>query len=457
VIAVSKILIVDDDANLLDVLKMRIESAGYEVTAARNEEEAVRAAKTEPFNLSIVDLQLGDGDGISLMKQLRLILPDMPVIILTAFGTIESTVRAMKDGAYDYLTKPFDARDLFAHIENALEHRRLASEIGLIEQAFENRQDFPGIVTGSDKMRNLLGVVARIAPSDSTVFITGESGTGKELIARAVHFASPRKEKPIVALNCAAVPEPLLESILFGHERGAFTGALTGARGLFAKAQGGTIFLDEIGDMPLPIQAKVLRVLEERCFYPLGSDKLSQVDVRVIVATNKDPKEEVRAGRFRQDLFYRVHVIPIHLPPLRERKEDIPPLVGHFLKKLNQSMKKEIKGLTPGAMRKLMLYDWPGNIRELQNTLECAAAVMRSSVIDEDLLFQWMPGREKGVPAPVLRPLRQARDAFERGYLIELLRVCRGNVSEAATFAGKYRTDFYNVLKKHGLNPGDYR
>ena len=327
------------------------------------------------------------------MKDLHLILPDMPVIILTAFGTIESAVRAMKDGAYGYLTKPFNPRDLLSHIERALEHRRLASEISQVKDILDKQIDFPEMVIKSDKMRRVLGVVARIAPSDSTVFINGESGTGKELIAKAIHLASPRREKHFVALNCAALPEPLLESTLFGHKKGAFTGAVESTKGLFAQANRGTLFLDEVGDLAMSIQSRLLRVLQEHQFYPLGSEKLREVDVRMIVATNKDLEEEVSKGRFRSDLFYRIHVIPIYLPPLRERKEDIPLLVEHFLKKLSLSINREMKGITQGAMKKLMLHNWPGNIRELQNTLECAAAITPSNVITEDLILRQRPAR----------------------------------------------------------------
>jgi two-component system, NtrC family, response regulator GlrR len=449
----TKILIVDDDRNLLEVLRVRVESAGYDVTTAAREEDAMEAARKDVFDLSIVDLQLEHMDGISLMKELQLLLPGMPVLILTAFGTIESAVKAVKEGAYGYLTKPFNPRDLFAQMEQALEGRRLTVEIDRLKELLEEGYSPSQVVAESEKMQHVLDVVSRVAESDSTVYISGESGTGKELIARAIHLASKRKGKPFVALNSAALPEPLLESRLFGHEKGAFTGAVQSTKGLFTQAHEGTMFLDEIGDMSLTIQAKVLRVLQERCFYPVGSEKLVEVDVRVIVATNKDLEEEVRKGLFRQDLFYRVHVIPIYLPPLRERKEDIPHLVDYFLDRINQQMKKEINGLTPEAMRKLMLHDWPGNVRELENALEYAAAMTRSNVISEEFVLN----ARRAPTEELLKPLKEARDAFERSYLINILKACRGNVSEAADLAGKYRTDFYTLLKKHSLNPGDFR
>ncbi len=451
--SLPKILVVDDDRNLIEVLKVRVESAGYEVTTALNEEEALEAAKNQIFDLAILDLQLERSDGISLMQKLHLLFPDLPVIILTAHGTIESAVDAIKRGAYSYVTKPFDAQDLLLQMEKALENRVLHGEIRRLKILLEEEYDFGNIVTRSEKMQRVLETVSRIADSDSTVYIQGESGTGKELIAKAIHLASGRKDKPFIALNCAAIPETLLESKLFGHERGAFTGATQSARGSFAQAHTGTLLLDEIGDMFLTIQAKVLRVLQERQFYPVGSEKLVEVDVRVIVATNKDLEEEVKKGLFRHDLYYRIHVIPIQLPPLRERREDIQPLVDHFLKKYNDRMKKAIKGVLPDAMKKLMLYDWPGNIRELENTVESAMAMTPQEYITEEYI---LPSRPSSAPEP-LKSLKEAKSTFERNYLINLLQVCKGNVSDAAELAGKYRADFYALLNKHKLNPANFR
>lgn len=452
--SLGNILIVDDDRNLIEVLQMRIESAGYEVTAALHEEEASEAVQVQTFDLAIIDLQLERGDGISLMKELHLLAPNLPVIILTAYGTIESAVDAIKQGAYSYITKPFDARDLLFQIEKAMENRRLTGEIQRLKNLLEEKFDFGNIVARSEKMRSVLEVVSRIAKNDSTVYIRGESGTGKELVAKALHLASDRKDKPFIALNCAAIPETLLESKLFGHEKGAFTGATQNARGSFAQAQGGTIFLDEIGDMSLSIQAKVLRALQERAFYPIGSEKLVEVNVRVLVATNKDLEEEVKKGLFRKDLYYRIHVIPIHIPPLRERKEDIQPLVEHFLKKFNRQMKKEVKGVTREAMKKLILYDWPGNVREVENTIEYAMAMTRLDYITEDYVLQ---SETSSTEEPLIKPLKEAKDAFERSYLISLLQLTNGNVSDVAEIAGKYRADLYALLTKHNLNAANFR
>jgi two-component system response regulator GlrR len=443
----GNILVVDDDPNLLELLRIRLESGNYQVTTALKEEEALRVTQEQLFDLSIVDLKLANGDGITLMEALHLVIPEMPVIILTAHGSIESAVEAMRKGAYSYLTKPFEPQDLFFQMERALENRRLSSEVNRLKKLLEEKYDFANIVAKSGKMQRVLEMVTRIAKTDSTVYIHGESGTGKELIAKAIHLASTRKDRPFVALNCAALPETLLESELFGHEKGAFTGAIRSTKGLFTQAHEGSLFLDEIGDMPLSIQAKLLRVLQERQFYPVGSEKPMEVDVRVVVATQKDLEEAVKQGAFREDLFYRIHVIPIHLPPLRERKEDIPPLVEHFVKKFKQQMKREIEGLTPAAMQRLMLHDWPGNVRELENTIEYAVAMTQQDWIMEDWILQ-----TKIVPSPEpLKPLKESKEGFEKSYLLHLLQICEGNVSRAAKLAGKYRADFYDLLKKHDL------
>ena len=447
------ILVVDDDQSLLELLRMRLESANFSVTTALKEEEAIDATQRQIFDLAIVDLKLARGSGISLMKELHLIIPDMPVIILTAHGTIETAVEAMKTGAYSYLTKPFEPRDLFFQIEKALENCRLNSEINRLQGLLEEKEKFTDIVVRSEKMKRILEAVSRIAKTDSTVYIHGESGTGKELIAKAIHLASERKNNPFVAINCAALPETLLESQLFGHEKGSFTGAVRSTKGLFTQAHEGTIFLDEIGDMPLSIQGKLLRALQEKQFYTVGGERPVDVDVRVIVATKSDLESEAKQGRFREDLFYRIHVIPLHLPRLRERKEDIPLLVEHFLRKFSRQTKKEIKGLTPAAMQRLMLHDWPGNVRELENTVEYAVAMAQQDVIPEDLILQTNEITSRGP----LKSFKEARNSFELGYLIYLLKLCQGNVSKAAKLAGKYRADFYDLLKKHGLKTGDFK
>ena len=463
----GKILVVDDDQNLLELVKTKLESARYDVIAALDEEHAREAITDDGLDLAIVDLKLSALNGLSLMEEFHAVRPEMPVIILTGFGSIENAVDAMQKGAYSYVTKPFDGRDLLLQIRRALENRRLTAENRRLKTLLQENYGFANIVTRSEKMRRVLETVTRVAQSDSTVYIHGQSGTGKELIAKAIHLASARKDKPFVAINCAALPETLLESELFGHEKGSFTGAVRSTKGLFSQAHEGTIFLDEIGDMPLSIQVKLLRVLEERLFYPIGSEKPVKVNVRVVVATNKDLAEEVKKGTFREDLYYRIHVIPIRLPPLKERKEDIPYLVEHFLKRICAAGKQPVKTITAPALRRLMLHDWPGNVRELENTIEYAVVMASGDVISEDLVLPVnTPGATAGtlpasarsavVDAP-MKSLREARADFEKGYLIQLLERCDGKAAHAAEIAGKYRADFYDLLKKHGIKIQDFK
>ncbi len=446
-----KILVVDDDRSILTVLSMRLESAGYEVITATNGDEAKRAIKENSIDLAIIDQKLENEDGIELMQEIHLIIPELPVIILTAYGTIDSAVEAIKKGAYTYITKPFDPQNLLMHIDKALESRRLTFELENLRQLLHQEYSFSNIVAKSEKMREILKLVSQIAPTDSTVFIYGESGTGKELIAKAIHLASHRSKAPFVAINCAALPETLLESELFGYEKGAFTGAIKSTKGIFSRAHKGTIFLDEIGDMSLSVQAKFLRVLQEKKFYPLGSEHPIEVDVRIIVATNKDLWKEVERGNFRRDLFYRIHVIPIHLPPLRERREDIPLLVDHFIKKYSKKMSKKIKKIDPKALKKLMLYDWPGNIRELENVVEYAIVMTESEIISEEHII--LP---EDVDSKV-KTFKEAKAEFEKNYLRTVLKITRGNVSQAAALAGKYRADFYKLLRKYNLDPKSFK
>jgi two-component system response regulator GlrR len=386
------------------------------------------------------------------MEEMHSINPYMPIIILTAHGSIESAVEAMKKGAYNFLNKPFDPEDLLSQIEKALENQRLVSEVKRLEGLLKQKYDFDNVVARSEKMRRVLDLVSRVAATDATIYISGESGTGKELIAKVVHLASDRRDNAFVALNCAAIPETLLESELFGHEKGSFTDAKKSHKGMFAQAHLGTIFLDEIGDMSLSLQAKLLRVLQEKQLHPLGSEKPVDVDVRVITATNKDLEAMVKDGSFREDLFYRIHVVPVEIPPLRERKEDVPLLAEHFLREMSQRMKKDIKGISAMAMQKLMLYDWPGNVRELQNTIERAVAITRHDVISEEIILP-----AKDLPAESLKPYKKAVEDFKRGYVVRLLEFTKGNVSRAAELAEKYRPDFYGLIQKFDLKPEDFK
>ena len=447
----TKTLVVDDDRNLLDLISMRLEASGYAVLAFDHENLAKEAAIQEVFDVAVIDLQLVKQDGLSLMEELHLIHPDMPIIILTAHGSIESAVEAMKRGAFTYLTKPFDSRELILQIERAWEKNKLTGEINRLKELLEERFNFANIIAKSERMRFVLEKVARIAGTESNVAIYGASGTGKELIAKAIHISSPRGKSPFLAINCAAIPESLLESELFGFEKGAFTGAVKNSKGLFSRADKGTVFLDEIGDMPLSIQAKLLRVLQEKNFVPLGSEKPVTVDVRIIVATNKDLEEEVKSGNFREDLFYRIHVIPVELPLLKDRKDDIPPLVEHFIKKYSGLMGKKVKSIAPAAMQKLMLHDWPGNVRELENTIEYAIAMTDSITLADNLILQTKNGQDE------LLTLQEARAGFEKNYIQDLLKITSGNVSKASELAGKYRADFYNLMKKYDITPQDFK
>jgi len=448
----GKILVVDDDRNILQVIQMRLESGGYHVIKTTGAEKALKLAEKEPFDLAMIDLKLDDQDGILLMQNIRHIIPDLPVIILTAHGTIDSAVDAMKKGAYSYLTKPFDGHELLMQINNCLETSKLSKEVKQLQRLVKERYGFDNIIGRSEKMKKVFEQVTLAAVTDSNVYIEGKSGTGKELIAKTLHVASERKDHPFIALNCAAIPENLMESELFGYEKGAFTGADKNKKGLIAEASFGTFFLDEISEMPLSMQVKVLRVLEEKEFYPVGGRQIVKMHARLIAASNKNLEQEVKNGRFREDLYYRIHVIPIKLPTLNERKEDIPILSRHFLKKISVEMGKKINEFSTDAMQKLISYPWPGNIRELENTIECAIAMAKRNIITEDLILQ-----TQNVHPESLKSFKDAKENFEKNYLIQLFELTKGNVSQAAKLAGKYRADVYELIKKYNIKLADFR
>jgi len=448
----EKILVVDDDRNILKVIRMRLVSGGYYVTPVTGAEEALKLAEKEPFDLALIDLKLNGQDGIQLMKDIHHINPHIPVIILTAHGTIKSAVHAMKKGAYSYLTKPFDGHELLQQINNCLEKNRLSKEVKRLRELVEQTYGFDKIIGNSDKIKRILAQVAQAAATDSNVYIEGESGTGKELIAKSLHVASNRKDGPFIAVNCSAIPENLMESEMFGFEKGAFTGADRSKKGLFVQADLGTFFLDEISEMHSSMQVKMLRALEEKEFYPVGGRQTVKVDCRIIAASNQNLEQEIEKGNFREDLFYRIHVIPIKLPPLKERKEDIPILSRYFLQKISKEMGKEIEEFSTDAMQKLISYPWPGNIRELENTIECAVAMTKRNIITEDLILQ-----TQNISAEGLKSFKYAKENFEKNYLIQLFELTRGNVSNAAKLAGKYRADIYELIKKYNLKLTDFR
>ena len=452
----AKILVVDDDPGIRHLLELHLTAANFCLTLAETSSEAVEQGTAEIFDLAIVDLRIGDEDGIELLEKLLRLQPTLPVIIATAHATIESAVEATKKGAYDYLTKPFEVKDLLHRIEQALEVYRLKTEVERLRNMVQDRYQFDNIITVTDVMRQVLRQVAQIAVTDSTVCVYGESGTGKELIAKAIHVSSRRSLGPFVAINCGAIPEGLLENELFGHMKGAYTGADRPKKGFLQQAEGGTLFLDEIGELPPMLQVKFLRVLEEREFYPLGSSQPIKVNIRLVTATNQDLGKLVSQGKFREDLYYRLHVLPIFLPPLRERPGDITPLAQHFMQRFAQELNKEVKGFTSEALQRLMLYEWRGNVRELANVIERAVVLTSTSMITPDLLLLGKP-EVQSTQQTEPSTLREARERFERKYLIQVLTSVKGNVSRAAEISGKDRAEFYRLLRKHTLVPSTFK
>ena len=452
--AKERILAVDDDPGLLTLMKARLEAAQYQVTVASGGEEALASASENVFSAAILDFKMEDMDGICLMEQLLKIQPYLAVIILTAYGTIERAVDATKKGAYDFLTKPFEAKDLLYRLEKALEVGRLKVEVDRLRHMVTQKYRFDNIIASSPKMQHILNQVAQIASTDSTVCLYGESGTGKELMAKAIHLTSPRSKGPFVAINCGAIPEGLLESELFGHVKGAFTSADGPKKGLLQMAEGGTLFMDEIAELSPALQVKLLRVFQDREFYAVGGIKPVKIDIRLVVATNRDLWKAIQEGKFREDLYYRIHVIPIFLPPLRDRIEDVPLLANHFLQHFNHEMNKSIQGFSPEVMQRLMLYSWPGNVRELANVVERAVALSTHTVISPDFLIL---GGCEGPVQKKLMPLDDAREEHDKAYLTQVLSETGGNVSQAAGLAGRYRAEIYKMMRKYGINPADFK
>ena len=442
------ILVVDDEEGLLHLVKMRLTAMGFAVTGCTTGHEALAAAKNTRFDLAITDLRLGNEDGLDVTEGLLRIHPGLPIIILTAHGSIPNAVEAMQRGAFGYLTKPFDDKELKAKIEEGLSPQRMRGEIQRLKSLVNELYGMENIVARSAAMQRLLQQVVQVADSDATILLFGETGTGKEVFARVIHSNSRRNKGPFVALNCAAIPETLFESELFGHVRGAFTSAHGAKRGLFQSASGGTLFLDEIGEMPLSMQVKLLRAVQEREVREVGSELSTKIDVRIITATNKDLGAAVKSGAFRNDLYYRISVVPLFIPPLRERPDDIPLLAQHFLTASAKRANKELRGFTPAALNRLVAHPWPGNVRELENVIEKATVMTRQDMITPDLL----PSMATSPDSP-MKPLTEAKEEFEKTYLQNVLHLTGGNISRAAQFAGRYRADFYKMLKKYGLHP----
>ncbi|HBV4275407.1 TPA: two-component system response regulator GlrR [Klebsiella pneumoniae] len=438
----ARLLLVDDDPGLLKLLGMRLVSEGYSVVTAESGPEALRVLGREKVDLVISDLRMDEMDGLQLFSEIQKGHPGMPVIILTAHGSIPDAVAATQQGVFSFLTKPVDKDALYKAIDEALEQRSPATD-----EAWRQ-----AIVTRSPLMLRLLEQAGMVAQSDVSVLINGQSGTGKEIVAQAIHNASPRHDKPFVAINCGALPEQLLESELFGHARGAFTGAVSNREGLFQAAEGGTLFLDEIGDMPVALQVKLLRVLQERKVRPLGSNRDIEINVRIISATHRDLPKAMARGEFREDLFYRLNVVNLKIPPLSERTEDIPLLANYLLRQSADRHKPFVRAFSSDAMKRLMAAKWPGNVRQLVNVIEQCVALTSSPVIGDALVEQALEGENTALPTFV-----EARNQFELNYLRKLLQITKGNVTHAARMAGRNRTEFYKLLSRHELDANDFK
>ncbi len=443
-----KILAVDDDPDLLRLLTIRLKSAGYDVTAVESAEKALAQLSVARPHLVVTDLRMSGMDGMALFDAIHNTHSTLPVIVLTAHGTIPDAVAATKRGVFGYLTKPFDAQALLAEVERALAVGATAGTDAMVG-GDEWRS---AIITRNPAMENVLAKARLIAANDASVLIYGESGTGKELLAQAIHNASARRDRAFVAINCGAMPEQLLESELFGHVKGAFTGAVRDSKGLFQTADKGTLFLDEIGDMPLPLQVKLLRVLQEKQVRPVGATQSIEVDVRVISATHRDIETEMTAGRFREDLYYRLNVVALKLPPLTERREDISLLANYFLAALAKKYNKTINSIAPEALELLVSATWPGNVRQLYNVIEQSAALCNTPLIPVALVQQAIQRQQSEFAS-----FEQARKHFERDYLTRLLKITAGNVSQAAKLAQRNRTEFYKLLQRHELDPALFK
>ena len=452
----ERILIVDDEEGLRRLLVRVLVKSGHEAIAVSGGAEALRQVAAEPFDLVITDIKMPEMDGLELLRQLKDFDPALPVIVMTAYGTVESAVEALRAGAYDYLAKPFEIDELKLTVAKALERERLLAENRYLLAELEGRYDFAGIVGSSPGMHQVFEMASSVAASNASVLITGESGTGKELLARSIHFNSPRKEKPFVVLNCAALSEGVLESELFGHEKGAFTGALATRKGRFELADQGTLFIDEVGEMSLTAQVKLLRVIQEHEFERVGGSKSIKVDVRIVAATNKNLAEQVKLGRFREDLYYRLNVINLHLPPLRERREDIEPLARHFLHKYVTETGKKIDEIAPRALSCLLAHDWPGNVRELQNAIERGVVLAKGRILTPRDLPQGLQGDDQICLQLPERGgnLTDILEDLERQLIVQTLEREQGSQTRAADALGIKRTTLRYKMEKYRLLDG---
>ena len=446
----ARIMVVDDDLGMRDTLEAVLFAEGYKVNVAASGAETEDALSRASFDLMLLDFKMSDCTGIELLPRIKAVAPDMPIIMMTAYGTVKAAVEAVKQGAYDFITKPFELEEMRLLIKKALEMKKLTEENKELRMMLKEKFVIKNIIGTSVKMQEIFEIIKKVVNYDVTILITGESGTGKELVAQAIHYNSPRRDKPFIKLNCAALPETLLESELFGYDKGAFTGAVSAKPGRFELAEGGTIFLDEIGDTTLNMQAKLLRVIQEKEYERVGGRQTQKSDVRILAATNKDLKQEVELKRFREDLYYRLNIVPVHLSPLRERKEDIPALVYHFIKELNLLFQKDFSSVSPEAMDCLHCYNWPGNIRELKNVLEKAVLLGEGRV----LLIEHLPAEiqdynekahgEKGTELTSLGSL-------EKDHIYQVLCDVKWNQSKAAELLGIHRNTLREKIKKFNL------
>jgi DNA-binding NtrC family response regulator len=448
----ASLLVVDDQTSIRESMLITFRREGYEVQAAESGERALEILERRPFDLVITDLRMSGIDGIEVLKRVKEMAPNTEVVVMTAYGTIEGAVEAIKRGAYDYLTKPFQPEELTLVARRALERKGLAHRVRVLEEAARDREPFHGFIATSEAMKSVLKMIQQVARHESTVLITGESGTGKELAARALHALSPRKDKSLVTINCGTIPENLQESELFGHVKGSFTGAHYSKPGLFEEAHGGTAFLDEIGELTLPAQVKLLRFLQDGEVRRVGTTISRNLDVRIIAATNRDLKKSVEEKTFREDLYYRVNVIPIHLPPLRERPDDVPPLTQHFVKRAADRVGVSPPSVSPRAMSLLASQPWRGNVRELENVIERAMALDQDGIIGlDDLPFEVKPRSEDKLIDKALQRYLTLRQ-LEREYILEVLAACNGSRVKTAERLGITTATLWRKLKQYESN-----
>jgi two-component system response regulator HydG len=448
----ATVLVVDDEKAHRLMLRAHLEDAGYQVLEAGEGEAALQAAGAQPVDVALMDVIMPRMDGLTLLPKLKAMMPDVPVLMMTAFGSIENAVKALKAGAADYLTKPLDVEEVLIKVERHLEAARLSRKIREQAERLGERFDFSALKGESQPMRQLKETLALVAPAEATVLISGESGTGKEVVAQIIHQNSRRAEGPLIKINCAALPENLLESELFGHEKGSFTGASARREGRFKAADGGTIFLDEVGELAQGTQAKLLRVLQEGEYSPVGSDKTFRSDARVLAATNRDLGQAVKDGEFREDLFYRLNVVNLEMPPLRQRGEDVIALAEEFLRRFNEKNRRDIKGFSPGARRSMLAYAWPGNVRELLNAVERAVIMAQGHLVEPADLPLAIQGSGKGEEDYSLRAGLTVREA-ERMLIERTLEATGGNRTRAAEMLGITRKTLQNKIKDYGLPP----